>query len=79
MHFKILSKHTATVSASKAQKQTLNVQCCLNPSAHSIFFFQILGIINVAEADDTHDKERQAISKNDVVKKNRFVLTFLQL
>lgn len=40
------------VSASKAQKQTLNVPYCLNWSAHSIFFFQILDIIHVAEADD---------------------------
>lgn len=66
------------VSASKAQKQTLNVPYCLNPSAHSIFFFQILDIIDVAEADDV-PWQTSYFNKLCFQKKKSFALKFLQL
>lgn len=67
------------VSASKAQKQTLNVQCCLNPSAHSIFFIQILDNINVAEADTVPWQRKASYFKKLRCQKKGFVLKFLQL
>lgn len=69
----------ARVSAGKAQKQTLNVQCCLKPSAYSIFFIQILDNINVAEADAVPWQRKASYFKKLWGQKIFFLLKFLHL